>query len=250
MSEYKKDRVRFDKIIRRVGVICVMNKKHARSADHIVTTMWEIYQAGFIAECTFRIDGGLIKEAMQELTQRRAKTPANNPFVLGVGSVINPKELDAAIEMGFDLVVAPANVMGGYGEGKDFVRICRQANVFSAPAVLTPTEFQYFIERPDELEPDAVKIFPAGVHGPKGFKAMFAPFVRDRHAGRVIIPTGGVNYETGPQYQEAIRSCGFVPVLGMSAPLELVETSGKPGDVAVIRESLAMFKAKFAPAKG
>lgn len=245
MADYKPDISRTDKIVRDTGVVVVVNKKHVATAEHVVTTMWEIYQAGYVAECTFRIDEAIVAEAMQELTNRRAESPADNPFILAVGSVINPQELDSAIDMGFDMIVAPANVMAGYGEGKEFVRICRENGVFSAPAVLSPTEFQYCIERQDGLEPDAVKIFPAGVHGPSGLKGMLAPFVRDRHNGRIIIPTGGVDCETGPKYQDAIRSSGFVPALGMSAPLQLVEKANKPGDVGVIRESLAAFKQKF-----
>ncbi len=131
--------------------------------------MWEVYQAGFVAECTFRIDQGIIGEAMGELVKMRAQVPADKPpFLLGVGSIINPTELEAAIGMGFDMIVAPGNVMGGYGEGKAFVKACQAAGVFSAPAILTPTELQYFIEREDGLEPDAIKVFPAGVHGPSG----------------------------------------------------------------------------------
>ena len=56
-----------------------------------------------------------------------------------MGSVINPTELAAAIEMGFDMIVAPANVMGGYGEGCDFVRIAHEADVFCCPAGLQGT---------------------------------------------------------------------------------------------------------------
>ena len=137
--------------------------------------------------------------------------------------------------------------MGGYGEGKDFVRICREANVFSAPAVFSPTELQYFIERGDGLEPDAVKIFPARSHGPKGLSDLLAPYARDRHAGRIIMPTGAVDYETGPQYQEAIVKRGFFPVLGMSAPLALVRDEKKPGDVETIRKSLNEFNSRFKP---
>ena len=175
----------------------------------------------------------------------RTECPQDNPFILGVGSVINPGELESAIKMGFDMLVAPANVMGGYGEGKEFVKLTREANVFSAPAILSPTELQYFIERDDGLEPDAVKIFPAGIHGPSGIKALLAPYVRERHSGRIIIPTGGVDDQTGPKYQEAILSRGYTPVLGMSAPLKLVEKEKKPGDVETIRESLSQFKQKF-----
>ena len=244
---YQRDRARVDQALRAAGVVVVMNRDHVKKPEDLVTTMWEVYQAGLVAECTFRIDEGIIREAMQELTKRRAETPVDRPFVLGVGSVINPKELEAAIGMGFDMIVAPANVMGGYGEGKDFVRITRQVNVFSAPAILSPTELQYFIEREDGLEPDCVKIFPAGVHGPSGVGDLLAPYVRDRHKGRIIMPTGGVNAETGPKFQENISKRGYTAVLGMSAPLALVGKLKKPGDVETIRQSLAEFKASFKP---
>jgi len=245
MAEYKRDRSRVDKSIRKSGVVVVMNKKHVRNPEHMITTMWEVYHAGYLAECTFRIDKAILAEAMQELTAKRAECPEDNPFILGVGSVINPAELEAAVEMGFDMIVAPGNVMGGYGKGKDFVKICKEANVFSAPAIFTPTELQYFIERSDGLEPDAIKVFPADTHGPSGVKGLLAPYVRDRHNGRIIMPTGGVNYETGPKYREAISANGYTPVLGMSAPLKIVEAEQKPGDVETIRRSLAEFKSKM-----
>ena len=245
MAQYARDASRVDKAVRKSGVVVVINKKHVKKPEHMVTTMWEVYRGGYIAECTFRIDQGILTEAMRELTAKRAECPKDKPFILGVGSVINPAELDAAIEMGFDMVVAPANVMGGYGEGKEFVARCREANIFSAPAIFTPTELQYFIERPDGLEPDAIKVFPANTHGPAGLKGLLAPYVRDRHAGRIIMPTGGVNLETGPQYREAISSCGYTPVLGMSAPLKIVEQEQKPGDVETIRRSLESFKEKL-----
>ncbi len=245
MSDYKRNRDRVNKAIRKSGIVVVVNKNHVKEPEHMVTTMWEIYKAGYVAECTFRIEEAILKEGMKELTKKRTECPEDKPFILGVGSVINPKELESAIDMGFDMIVAPANVMGGYGEGKEFVKLTREANVFSAPAILSPTELQYFIERDDGLEPDAIKVFPASVHGPSGIKALLAPYVRESHAGRIIMPTGGVDYETGPKYQEAILSGGYTPALGMSAPLKLVETEGKSGDVETIRESLAQFKQKF-----
>jgi len=247
MADYKRDRARVDAALRKSGVVVVMNRDHVKKPEDLVTTMWEVYQAGLVAECTFRIDEAIIREAMKELVKRRAEAPADKPFVLGVGSVINPKELEAAIDMGFDMVVAPANVMGGYGEGIEAVRIAHRANVAIAPAALTPSELQYFIERSDGMEPDCVKIFPAGVHGPSGVADLLAPYVRDRHKGRIIMPTGGVNNETGPQYQESISKRGYFPVLGMSAPLSLVAKEKKPGDVDTIRKSLADFRVKFKP---
>lgn len=247
MAAYQRDRARVDKALRAAGVVVVMNRDHVKSGADLVTTMWEVYQAGYVAECTFRIDEGIIREGMQELVKRQADAPADRPFLLGVGSIINPKELESAISMGFDMIVAPGNVMGGYGEGKEFVKLCQQVGVFSAPAIMTPTELQYFIEREDGLEPDAVKVFPAGAHGPSGLSDLLAPYVRARHQGRIIMPTGGVNFETGPKYQENITKRGYTPVLGMSAPLALVGKLKKPGDVDTIRQSLAEFREQFRP---
>jgi len=249
MSEYKRDRARVDKALRGAGIVVVMNKDHVRNPAHMVATMTEVYNFGLVAEITFRIDEGILREGMKELVKVRERCPEDKPFILGVGSVINPQELEAAIEMGFDMIVAPANVMGGHGEGKDFVKRTREVNVFSAPAVFTPTELNYFLERADGLEPDALKIFPARSHGPKGISDLLAPFARPRHDGKIVMPTGAVDYETGPQHQEAISKRGFFPVLGMSAPLALVKERKKPGDVDTIRESLETFVAKFKPYK-
>jgi len=250
MAKYRKDRKRVDAALRKSGIVVVMNKDHVKKPEHMILTMQEVYKAGFVAECTMRIEIGILREGMKELVKIREASPSDNPFILGVGSVINPKELEAAIEMGFDMIVAPSNVMGGYGEGKEFVKLAHEADCFAAPAVMTPTEFQYFIEREDGLEPDALKVFPAGVLGPKGIQDLLAPFVRDRHTGRIIMPTGGVNFETGPKYQEAIIKRGYFPVLGMSAPLELVSERKMPGDLATIQESLSEFRKKFVPYKG
>ena len=245
MSDYQRDRKRVDQVIRQKGIVVVMNKDHVKEPAHMVTTMWEVYQAGYVAEITFRIDEGILREGMQELVRLRAETPADNPFVLGVGSVINPREMTAALDMGFDMIVAPANVMGGYGQGRDFVKAAHDAGVFAAPAILSPTELNYFLERDDGLEPDAIKVFPAGVHGPKGLSGLLAPYVRDRHSGKIIMPTGGVDLETGPQYIDAITSRGYSPALGMSAPLAGVKDAGRPGEPEVIRASLREFAEKF-----
>ena len=71
MSAYRRNRDRVDRAIRKSGVVVVMNKKHVQKPEHLITTMWEIYRAGYIAECTFRIDQVILREAMQELTKRR-----------------------------------------------------------------------------------------------------------------------------------------------------------------------------------
>ncbi len=69
MTQYTKNAGRVDSTIRNSGVVVVMNKKHVTNPQDMITTMWEVYKAGFIAECTFRIDKAILKEAMQELGQ-------------------------------------------------------------------------------------------------------------------------------------------------------------------------------------
>lgn len=247
MADYNYDIKRVDTALRKSGVVVVMNKSHIQAPEHFVDTMWEVYQAGFVSECTFRIDPGLLKEGMAELKKRRSEVPEDKPFVLGVGSIINPKELETAIEMGFDMIVAPANVMGGYAPGVEFVKIAHAANRSCSPAVFTPSELNYFIERDDGNEPDAIKVFPARSHGPKGVSDLLAPYVRDRHKDRIIMPTGAVDFVTGPEYIKTISSRGYTPVLGMSAPLSIVAEKKAPGNIDVIRESLENFKNKFKP---
>lgn len=245
MGTQNTNRSAVDAALRKSGIVVVMNKSHVRNAEDVVTTMTEVYNAGLVAEVTFRIDEAILREAMQELVRKREESPPESPFLLGVGSVINPRELEAAIEMGFNMIVAPANVMGGYGEGMEFVKTAHAADVFAAPAVFTPTEFQYFVEREDGLEPDAIKVFPARSHGPKGVSDLLAPYVRERHRQRIIMPTGAVDYQTGPEYISAISKRGYTPVLGMSAPLKPVAEHKEVGNRDFIRQSLKDFNTKF-----
>jgi 2-keto-3-deoxy-6-phosphogluconate aldolase len=147
------------------------------------------------------------------------------------------------------MIVGPDSGMGGCREPIEFVKIVRAAKCFGVPGSFSPGEFAYFLEREDGLEPDGIKIFNASIYGPSGVGALLAPYQRERHNGKMVMPTGGVNVKTGPGFQEQIGKRGFCPVLGMSAPLELVTERKKLGDPETIRESLAKFKAEFQPYK-
>jgi 2-keto-3-deoxy-6-phosphogluconate aldolase len=247
---HTRDPKRVEALLRERGVVVVMGREYAKTTQDVINTVLGIYEAGLIAEVTFRIPEGILKEAMTELRKRRnecAKARPGDPMLLGVGSVINPRELEAAIEMGFDMIVAPDSGMGGSRERIEFVKMVRSAKCFGVPGAFSPSEFSYFLEREDGLEPDGIKIFNASVYGPSGVGGLLAPYQRDRHNGRMIMPTGGVNVKTGPGFQEEISKRGFCPVLGMSAPLALVSERKKLGDLDTIRESLVRFKAEFQP---
>lgn len=245
MAEYKRNPQRVDKILRKIGVVVVMGRDHAKKPEDFINTVKAIYEFGLVAEVTFRIDEYILREGMTELTKLRSESDPDNPMIIGVGSVISPKELESAIEMGFDMVVSPDSGMGGYREKVDFVKITRSAGVFGAPAGFSPSEFSYWIEREDGFEPDAVKIFNSSVYGPKNLGGLLAPYQRERHNGRIIMPTGGVDRKTGPEFQKNIMKYGFFPVLGMSDPLNLVLEKKMPGDPEVLQESLQIFKKEF-----
>ena len=127
MAEYKRDPARVEKALREKGVVVVMGKDHARKPEDVINSVKAIYEAGYVAEVTFRIEEGILREAMSELTLIRAKSDPDDPMILGVGSVISPKELESATEMGFDMIVSPDSGMGGFREKIDFVRMTRKA---------------------------------------------------------------------------------------------------------------------------
>ena len=138
---YIRDPSRVEKALRAKGIVVVMAKDYARKPEDVVNTIQAIYEAGYVAEVTFRIPEGIVKEAMAELRKRRDESLRKNPgdpMLIGVGSVINPKELASAIEMGFDMVVGPDTCMGGCREPIEFVRIVRAAKVFGCPGAFSP----------------------------------------------------------------------------------------------------------------
>ena len=249
-ASYERDAKRVETALRKKGIVVVMGRGHARNAQDVVNTIKAIYEAGYVAEVTFRIPEEILKEAMSDLKKMRAESWESNPddpMVLGIGSVINPHELETAIELGFDLIVGPDSGMGGFREKIDSVRITKEANIFHIPGTFSPSEFAYFLERDDGLEPNGIKVFNSSVYGPSGVGGLLAPYQRERHKGKIINPTGGVNAKTGAGFQEQILKYDFFPVLGMSYPLQLVTDRKKPGDMDTLRESLQKFKGEFKP---
>ena len=230
--------------LKKSGVVVVMNKKHVQTPDHLVTTMHEVHKAGFVAEATLRIDNNLLRDAMPQLRELRDKeTDEEWPFVLGVGSIICDRDRQFAAEQGFNMLVGPGNMVSGGTDCAATLMALQNRGYFLAPAAQSPTELQAFLT--GAFRPDAIKIFPANVHGPKGLQGLLAPFQREEYQGRLIMPTGGVDHETGPKYAKAIAASGFVPLLGMSSPLQLVEEKKEPGNVQLIKDSLGVFIRKF-----
>lgn len=97
--------------------------------------------------------------------------------VIGIGSVRNVSEAQAALDAGAHFVVSPIT-------RADIIGLCRQADVAVMPGAYTPTE----IAQAWECGADVVKVFPARQLGPGYIKDVLAPMPYLK-----LMPTGGVD---------------------------------------------------------
>lgn len=225
-------------LLSQTGLIVIITPQHVRTAEHLVTTVLEVHQAGFIPELTFRLSDQLIHDAIDELNKRRDDCPGEHPLIIGAGSILNSAELVTAVDLGFDFVISPGNITGTTDGWTGCMRICQETQVLCIPAFYTPTELQTLIEGNPGYEPDVLKLFPAHNYGPDGVRDVLSPFLRPRHEHRTMIPTGGITLETAPAYWDAVRSAGFAPALAMTNPLKPVIDRHAPGDAALIRQAM------------
>ena len=139
------------------------------------------------AEITFRTDAAL--KAMKLMSE-------NYPdLLLGAGTVLNPKQVDEAIEAGAKFIVSP-------GFNPRVVKYCLEKNILVIPGAITPTE----IERALEFDLNVLKFFPAVPSGGlKMIKALCAPYTNVR-----FMPTGGINEVNVKDYlkEKVIACCG------------------------------------------
>ncbi len=107
--------------------------------------------------------------------------------LLGVGSVVDPRQAAAAIQAGAQFIVAPVFQPAT-------VDFCTVAGVPVIPGAFTPTEIQAAWERGVPL----VKVFPARVLGPQYLRDLRAPLPHLR-----LMPTGGIDLDNVGAYIRA-----------------------------------------------
>lgn len=148
------------------------------------------------AEVTLRTPSAL--DAIRAL----AKLPG---FLVGAGTVVEPAQVELAVEAGARYVVSP-------GFSKRVSRECSVLGVPLIPGVVTATEIQMAVEAGHSV----VKFFPAAAAGGAAMvRALAAPFPHVR-----FIPTGGVDASSLPEY---LRLSSVLAVGGTwLAPRELV----------------------------
>ncbi|GGE24448.1 2-dehydro-3-deoxy-phosphogluconate aldolase [Marinithermofilum abyssi] len=127
--------------------------------------------------------------------------------VIGAGTVIDATSAERAIESGAEFLFSPSL-------HPDVIRVALRHGKVAVPGVMTPTEMIMALE----YGADMVKIFPAGVLGPKYIRDILAPFPQIP-----VIPTGGINLENVASFIEA--GAAAVGIGGELVDRRSVETS-------------------------
>ena len=119
-----------------------------------------------------------------------AKQFASDALV-GVGTVLDAKTAQSAIDAGAQFVVSPAF-------DAEVVKTANRAQVICIPGAFTPTE----IVHAHRNGADVVKVFPSTALGPGYFKDLLAPlpFLR-------LTPTGGVDAKNTGAWIKAGAVC-------------------------------------------
>ena len=139
------------------------------------------------------IDGGISGIEVTMTTPNALKVIADvrrefgDKVLAGVGSVLDAKTAEAALEAGAEYVITPVLK-------PDVIAFCNRVGkpVFSGS--YTPTEAQTAFE----LGADFIKIFPAEGLGPKYIQAIRGPLPHLK-----IVPTGGVDLNTAGDFIKA-----------------------------------------------
>lgn len=137
-----------------------------------------------VAEVTFTVPGALD-------VIRAAKKRLGDRVLLGAGTVLDPETARAALLAGAEFIVAPNLSL-------DVIRVCRRYDKLVMPGAFTPTE----VVTAWEAGADIVKVFPADVVGPAFFKALRGPLPQVK-----LMPTGGVDLTTAPEFLKAGAVC-------------------------------------------
>ena len=160
-------------VLAEIGVVPVIAIERASDAVALADALLE---GGLrVAEITFRTDA-----AAESLALLRDVRPE---LLIGAGTVLNVKQVEAAIAAGARFGLAP-------GFDSEVVEAATKHGLPFAPGVMTPSDLGAAAKCGVRL----AKFFPAGTAGgPRALEAIAAPFA---HLNIRYIPTGGVSLDT------------------------------------------------------
>jgi 2-dehydro-3-deoxyphosphogluconate aldolase / (4S)-4-hydroxy-2-oxoglutarate aldolase len=160
------------------GIIAIIR---ADSSEQLVEAAKALLAGGVTAmEVTMTTPNAL--EVIAAVTRQ-----FGNAILMGVGTVIDPKTVVAAIAAGAEFIVTPVTK-------PQVIAAAREFDKPIASGAFTPTECLLA----HESGADFVKLFPAELGGPSYIRSLLAPLPMLR-----IVPTGGVTPETAAAFLEA-----------------------------------------------
>lgn len=114
-----------------------------------------------------------------------AKQCSNDSFSVGVGTVVNTKQLAQVVDAGVDFIVLP-------GLNNELIDALKEVRIPFLPGVVTPSEMMACLS----LGWDTLKFFPANIAGGlsalKTYSQVFSQIK--------FCPTGGISKENYPEY--------------------------------------------------
>ncbi len=200
-----------------LGIVAVIRTPIAELVEPVCEAL---IQGGIIAlEITLTVP-----DAMRAISAMRQRF--GDEFLLGAGTVLNANQCREAIHAGAQYIISPITKL----------ELIAAAHALEKPVMLgayTPTEAQ----TAHEGGADFIKIFPADKLGPSYIRNLRAPLPHLR-----IVPTGGVDLKTAPEFLKA--GCSALGVGSSLLSAEILRTRDWPeltrqaGEfVKVVRES-------------
>jgi 2-dehydro-3-deoxyphosphogluconate aldolase / (4S)-4-hydroxy-2-oxoglutarate aldolase len=158
--------------------IAVLRVKEEEKLQRVIEA---IYSGGVsVIEITMTVPN-----AVQLIEQMNEKLDKN--IIIGIGSVLNSKTAEDAIEAGAKYVVSPIFK-------KEIIETAHKFDIPAMPGCFTPSEIQTAFE----YGADIVKVFPADIVGMEFFKAILAPMPHLK-----LMPTGGVSLSNAGEWLKA-----------------------------------------------
>ena len=114
-----------------------------------------------------------------------AKKCSNDNFSVGVGTVVNTKQLAEVVDAEVDFIVLP-------GLQKDLVSALQDIDIPFLPGVVTPSEMMEALR----LGWDTLKFFPANIAGGLGALKTYGQVFSQIK----FCPTGGITKDNYPEY--------------------------------------------------
>lgn len=186
-----------------------------RANDHVEAMKYvdAIYAGGMKAiELTYSIPN--VCEFIKQVIKKYPDA------LVGVGSVLNIRQAQEALEAGATYIVSP-----GYVEAVQIY--CNQVGAIYMPGAMTVSEIINSMEHGNEI----AKVFPGDSLGTSFIKAVKAPIPHAK-----LMVTGGVDVNNVKDWFEA-----GVTLVGVGSSLL---APGKTGDFAQITELAKQFKAE------